>query len=96
MQLPSGAPVELGATWFHGICGNPLYEIAVWEGLVRDWRGDPGVLCEVHACAWRSADYGGSCGLHACSMHGRPHACESACVPTRLFMHGCMHASRAL
>ncbi len=41
-QLPSGAQVELGATWFHGICGNPLYDLAVWEGLVRDVRGDPG------------------------------------------------------
>jgi len=29
-----------GATWFHGIQGNPLYDIAVWEGLVRDLRGD--------------------------------------------------------
>ena len=42
LQLPSGAEVELGATWFHGIQGNPLYDIAVWEGLVRDLRGDPG------------------------------------------------------
>lgn len=41
-QLPSGARVELGATWFHGIQGNPLYDIAVWEGLIRDLRGDPG------------------------------------------------------
>ena len=41
-QLPSGTRVELGATWFHGIQGNPLYDIAVWEGLIRDLRGDPG------------------------------------------------------
>ena len=40
VQLPSGGQVELGATWFHGIQGNPLYDIAVWEGLVRDLRGD--------------------------------------------------------
>ena len=42
VQLPSGATVEAGATWFHGVCGNPLYEIAVWEGLVQDLRTDPG------------------------------------------------------
>ncbi|GAX80542.1 hypothetical protein CEUSTIGMA_g7980.t1 [Chlamydomonas eustigma] len=40
-KLPSGTAVELGATWFHGICGNPLYEIGVWEGLVQDTRGNP-------------------------------------------------------
>ncbi|KAG1657727.1 hypothetical protein FOA52_011989 [Chlamydomonas sp. UWO 241] len=40
-QMPGGEAVEMGATWFHGIHGNPLYEIAVWEGLVRDLRGDP-------------------------------------------------------
>lgn len=42
VQLPSGLPVELGATWFHGICGNPLYELAVWEGIIQDVRNDPG------------------------------------------------------
>lgn len=50
-KLPSGAPVEMGSTWFHGICGNPLYEIAVWEGLVRDWRGDPGL--RKHSINWK-------------------------------------------
>lgn len=31
-QLPHSGPVELGATWFHGTEGNPIYDFAVREG----------------------------------------------------------------
>ena len=34
MQLPDCGKVEYGATWFHGIEGNPLYEHAVRLGLL--------------------------------------------------------------
>lgn len=34
VQLPGCGLVEYGATWFHGIEGNPLYEHAVRFGLV--------------------------------------------------------------
>lgn len=42
MQLPSGTSVELGATWFHGVHDNPVYDLAVWLGVVKDVRGDLG------------------------------------------------------
>ena len=35
MQVPGCGKVELGATWFHGIHGNPLYEHAVQLGLMN-------------------------------------------------------------
>jgi hypothetical protein len=35
-QLPHSGPVELGATWFHGTRGNPIYDFAVAEGVVDD------------------------------------------------------------
>lgn len=34
LQLPDCGRVEYGATWFHGIEGNPLYEHAVRLGLI--------------------------------------------------------------
>eukprot|EP00798_Chlamydomonas_sp_ICE-L_P000482 gene482-1888_t len=49
--LPSGTPVEFGATWLHGIKSNPLYDIAVWEGLVKDLRDDPSV--QKHDIDWQ-------------------------------------------
>ncbi|KAL6760582.1 hypothetical protein V8C86DRAFT_1075050 [Haematococcus lacustris] len=36
--LPSGTAVELGATWFHGVKDNPVYDMAVWQGAVKDVR----------------------------------------------------------
>jgi hypothetical protein len=35
-QLPLSGPVELGATWFHGTKGNPVYDFAVRQGVVCD------------------------------------------------------------
>ena len=35
LQIPGCGKVELGATWFHGIHGNPLYEHAVQFGLIN-------------------------------------------------------------
>ena len=29
-----GSKAELGASWIHGVLGNPLYELAVSKGLV--------------------------------------------------------------
>ena len=34
MQIEGCGKVELGATWFHGIVGNPLYEHAIRLGLM--------------------------------------------------------------
>lgn len=34
MQIEGCGKVELGATWFHGIVGNPLYEHAIQLGLM--------------------------------------------------------------
>ncbi|KAL0055945.1 hypothetical protein WJX82_006032 [Trebouxia sp. C0006] len=34
MELEGCGKVELGATWFHGIVGNPLYEHAIQLGLM--------------------------------------------------------------
>lgn len=34
MQLGECGQVEYGATWFHGIDGNPLFEHAVRLGLI--------------------------------------------------------------
>ena len=31
---PAGSKAELGASWIHGVLGNPLYELAVSKGLV--------------------------------------------------------------
>lgn len=59
LQLPSGTPVELGATWFHGVRDNPVYDMAVWQGVVKDVRMDPGAvplpLGENWLPAWRGA-----------------------------------------
>ena len=48
MQVPGCGRVELGATWFHGIHGNPLYEHAVQLGLMQretsDQSGKSGLL----------------------------------------------------
>lgn len=35
-QLPHSGPVELGATWFHGTVNNPIYDLAIKKGIVRD------------------------------------------------------------
>jgi hypothetical protein len=51
-QLPSGTLVELGATWFHGVRDNPVYDMAVWQGVVRDVRCDPGKWEAWLPCSW--------------------------------------------
>ncbi len=51
-QLPSGTCVELGATWFHGVRDNPVYDVAVWQGVVKDIRCDPGA-CPTNAAGPR-------------------------------------------
>ncbi len=33
-QFPGCGRVELGATWLHGLAGNPLYDYAVEQGLM--------------------------------------------------------------
>jgi hypothetical protein len=35
MQVPGSGPVSLGCTWFHGVLGHPLYELALQEGLLQ-------------------------------------------------------------
>lgn len=36
VQIQMGnEPVELGATWIHGVLGNPVYELAMQHGLVN-------------------------------------------------------------
>lgn len=34
LSFPGGAKAELGASWIHGVLGNPLYELAVSKGLL--------------------------------------------------------------
>lgn len=34
-QVPGSGPVSLGCTWFHGVLGHPLYELALQEGLLQ-------------------------------------------------------------
>ena len=34
-QLPDAGRVELGATWLHGLKGNPMYELALQYGLMN-------------------------------------------------------------
>jgi len=50
-QLPSGTSVELGATWFHGVRDNPVYDLAVWLGVAKDLRHDPEV--QKHDIDWQ-------------------------------------------
>ncbi|KAK9860346.1 hypothetical protein WJX84_005539 [Apatococcus fuscideae] len=35
LQLPDTGRVELGATWLHGLKGNPMYELALQYGLMN-------------------------------------------------------------
>lgn len=35
LQLPDAGRVELGATWLHGLKGNPMYELALQYGLMN-------------------------------------------------------------
>lgn len=34
LQLPGCGRVEMGATWLHGLKGNPLYAYAVEKGIM--------------------------------------------------------------
>ncbi len=44
MQLPGCGRVELGATWLHGLKGNPLYEYAVEAGIMSQTAKQKGAL----------------------------------------------------
>ena len=35
MLLAGGVRLQLGASWIHGILGNPVYELAYSHGLVN-------------------------------------------------------------
>ena len=35
VQLPGVGKAELGATWLHGLDGNPIYETALRHGLMH-------------------------------------------------------------
>lgn len=45
MQLEGCGKVELGATWFHGIVGNPLYEHAIQLGLMTRHEAEDSSKC---------------------------------------------------
>jgi len=34
LKLAGNHKVELGANWIHGVLGNPMYEIAMANGLI--------------------------------------------------------------
>jgi hypothetical protein len=41
VQLSTGT-AEFGATWFHGVIDNPVYQFAVQNKVVEDITLDPG------------------------------------------------------
>ncbi len=45
VQLEGCGKVELGATWFHGIVGNPLYEHAIQLGLMTRHEAEDSSKC---------------------------------------------------
>ena len=45
LQLEGCGKVELGATWFHGIVGNPLYEHAIQLGLMTRHEAEDSSKC---------------------------------------------------
>lgn len=50
MQLEGCGSVEMGATWLHGLAGNPLFDLAVQEGLMtRTAKPAGGVTCCIDA-----------------------------------------------
>ncbi len=54
-RLPGCGRVELGATWLHGLAGNPLYDYAVEQGLMSATADQKGRTPEVADCPLRRA-----------------------------------------
>jgi hypothetical protein len=42
LQLAYGK-AEFGATWFHGLVNNPVFDLAVKKGIIEDIRLKPGM-----------------------------------------------------
>ena len=50
VQFPGCGRVELGATWLHGLAGNPLYDYAVEQGLMSSKADQKGGVQGLTAC----------------------------------------------
>ena len=51
LQIPGLGRAELGATWLHGLDGNPIYETALSSGLMQGHErkiGSTSQACQRH------------------------------------------------